>query len=77
MHTTSVSGNVSVNLHNVSVAQAINSIAEAGGYVVEQPRAGEFVVLECNQAGLDSANSGTELRTYKVQYSNAKFVGEI
>jgi len=35
LHTTSVSGNVSLNLHNVSVAQAINSIAEDGGYVVE------------------------------------------
>ena len=72
-----VSGNVSLNLYDVSVPQAIRTVAEAGGYTVEQPRTGEYVVLERAQAGLDSIRSGTQVRTYKVQYSNPKSVADI
>jgi len=72
-----VTGKISVNLFNVGVDQAIQTIAEAGGYAVEQPRPGEYVILERNQAGLEGARSGMRVRAYKVQYSNPKFVAEI
>ena len=72
-----VSGNVSVNLYNVTVAQAVQAIAEAGGYVVEQPRPGEYIIVERSQAGLDAARSGMLVKSYKVQYSNPKFVADI
>ena len=72
-----VSGNVSLNLYNISVAQAIQSVAEAGGYAVEQPRPGEYAVMDRAQAGQDVIHSGTQVRTYKVQYSNLKSVADI
>jgi type II secretory pathway component GspD/PulD (secretin) len=72
-----VAGNVSVNLYNVSVSQAVQSIAEAGGYVVEQPRPGDYIIVERGQAGLDAARSGMVVKSYKVQYSNPKFVADI
>ena len=72
-----VTGNVSVNLFDVSLADAIRSIADAGGYAVEQPRPNEFVIVERGQTTQDTVRAGTQLRTVKVQYSNAKFVAEI
>lgn len=72
-----VTGNVSVNLFDVPLADAIRSIADAGGYAVEQPRPGEFVIVERGQTTQDTVRAGTQLRTVKVQYSNAKFVAEI
>ena len=72
-----VAGNVSVNLYNVTVPQAVQSIAEAGGYVVEQPRPGDYIIVERGQAGLDAARSGMVVKSYKVQYSNPKFVADI
>ncbi len=72
-----VAGNVSLNLYDVSLAQAIQTVAEAGGYAVEQPRPREYVVMERAQAGLDAIHSGAQVRTYKVQYSNPKAVADI
>lgn len=72
-----ISGNISVSLYDVTVAEAIQSIAEAGGYAVEQPRPGEFLIMERKDEGLASVRGETLVRNYKVQYSNTKSIGEI
>lgn len=72
-----ISGKVSLSLYDVTVAGAIQSIAEAGGYAVEQPRPGEYLIMERKDAGLESARGDTRVRSYKVQYSNPKSVADI
>ncbi len=72
-----VNGTVSVNLYDVTLTQAIQIIAEAGGYVVEQPGPKEYIIVERSQAGQDGARSGMLVKTYRVQYSNSKFVSDI
>ena len=72
-----ISGKVSVSLYDVTVPEAIQSIAEAGGYAVEQPRPGEYLILERKDEGLASVRGETSVRSYKVQYSDPKSVAEI
>lgn len=71
-----ITGNVSVNLYNVSAEEAVRTVAEAAGYVAEQ-RGSSFLVVERKDAGLDGLSGNTILRTFKVQYSNPKTVAEI
>jgi type II secretory pathway component GspD/PulD (secretin) len=71
-----ITGNVSVNLYNVSAEDAVRTVAEAAGYVAEQ-RGSSFLVVERKDAGLDGLSGNTILRTFKVQYSNPKTVAEI
>ena len=72
-----VAGNVSLNLYDVSLRQALQAVAEAGGYAVEQQGPREYVVLDRSQAGLNSVGETTQVRTYKVQYSDPQAVGAI
>lgn len=72
-----VTGNVSVSLYDVTVPKAIQSIAEAGGYAVEHPRPGEYLITERKDAALESTRGDTRVRSYKVQYSNPRSVAEI
>jgi type II secretory pathway component GspD/PulD (secretin) len=62
-----VSGTVSVNLYNVTVKEAIQSVANAGGYWVEV-RNGDYVILPKDTAELPE--SSTQVKTLKVQYSD-------
>jgi type II secretory pathway component GspD/PulD (secretin) len=71
-----VMGNISVNLYDVTVQDAIYRIAEAGGYTVEY-RNGDYVVLERKDAGLDSPSSYVQMRTFNVNYSDPRQVAEI
>jgi type II secretory pathway component GspD/PulD (secretin) len=71
-----VGGLVSVNLYNITVKDAIYRVAQAGGYAVEL-RAGDYVILERKDVGLDHLDVMTQLRTFKVQYSDPKQVAEI
>ncbi len=71
-----VSGSVSVNLYEVSLDQAIRSIAEAAGFVAERRR-GSYMILKREDAGQESADGNTVIRTFKVQYSDPEAVSEI
>jgi type II secretory pathway component GspD/PulD (secretin) len=71
-----VTGVVSVNLYNVTVRQAIYRIAEAAGYAVEYRR-GDYIILDRKEAGLEQPGGLTQLRTFKVQYSDPNQVAEI
>ncbi|MCP4407753.1 MAG: type II secretion system protein GspD [Gammaproteobacteria bacterium] len=71
--TKGVEGEVSVNLYDVTVDQAIRSIADAAGYAVEF-RAGSYFVLKREDSGKYATSGITELRTLKVEYSNTDVV---
>lgn len=71
-----VTGSVSVNLHNVNTEEAVRTVAEAARYVAEL-RGDTFLVVERKDAGLDGLSGNTRLRTFKVQYSDAKTVAVI
>jgi hypothetical protein len=71
-----VTGNVSVNLYNVTADEAVRTVAEAAGYVAEL-RGDTFLVVERKDAGLDGLSGNTLLRTFKVQYSDPKTVAVI
>jgi type II secretory pathway component GspD/PulD (secretin) len=69
-----VAGNVSINLYDMTVRQAIEAIAEAGGYMVTE-RPGGFFVSDAKGTLKDT--SGMQVRTLKVRYADVKKVGEI
>ena len=71
-----VTGEVSINIFDVSLHDAILSVANAGGYAVEF-RNNSYFIINREESG-KYANSGlTELRTYKVRYSNTNDVEQI
>ena len=68
-----VDAEVSVNLFDVSLDEAIRSIAEATGYLAE--RQGRiYVILEREDAGEDSTRGNTVIRAFKVEYSEPDLV---
>ena len=71
-----VTGNVSVNLYNITVEEAIYRVAESAGFAVEF-RNGDFFVLDHKDAGLEHPEGLMKLRTFKVQYSDPKQVADI
>lgn len=72
-----VSGQVSVNLYDITVQDAIYRVAEAAGLNVEQRRNGDYVILKRSDIGLDHTDGLTQLRTFKVHYSDPKQVADI
>ncbi len=71
-----VEGTVSVNLYQVRVEQAIESIAEAAGFVVER-RAGTYFILKKEDVGKDTLSPDIQVRTLKVQYTDPETVAKI
>ena len=71
-----VQGTISVNLFNVSLRQAILSIADAAGYAVEY-RNGSYFVLKREESGKYAQSGLTELRAFKVEYSDTSVVEQI
>ena len=71
-----VTGNVSVNLYNITVDEAIYRVAAAAGFAVEL-RNGDYFILEHKEAGLEHPEGIMKLRTFKVQYSDPKQVADI
>jgi type II secretory pathway component GspD/PulD (secretin) len=71
-----VDGSVSVNLYNVTLDEAIRAIAAAAGYVVEL-RDRTYVVVSVEDAGKDALGGHTQIRTFKVQYTDPEVVAEL
>lgn len=71
-----VTGTVSINLYDVSLRQAILSIADAAGYAVEL-RNGSYFILKREESGKYARSGLTELRTFKVEYSDSDVVEQI
>jgi len=70
-----VTGNVSVSLYDLTVREAIEAIAEAGGYIVTA-RPGGFLISDPKTARTGGADT-LAVTSYKVRYTDAKKVGEI
>jgi type II secretory pathway component GspD/PulD (secretin) len=70
-----VSGNVSISLYDLTVRQAIEAIAEAGGYSVSE-RAGGFLISDPKTAQKDMS-SMQQVRALKVRYTDLRKAGEI
>jgi len=64
-----VEGRISINLYNVGLDQAIQSIADAAGYAVEQ-RHGSYFIVDRDDAGKYGLGGTTELRTFKLHYAS-------
>lgn len=71
-----VTGLVSVNLYDVTVKEAIYRVAEVAGYAVELHN-GDYVIVDRKEAGQEHPGGLTQLRTFKVQYSDPKQVADI
>jgi len=71
-----VQGNISVNLYDIEVDDAIQSIATSAGYAVER-RQGSYFIVARDEAGKSDAGGPTQLRTFKVQYSDPEVVAEV
>lgn len=70
-----VTGNVSISLYDLTVRQAIEAIAEAGGYTVTE-RHGGFLISDAKVAQKELAAS-MQVRAMKVRYTDIKKAGEI
>ncbi len=70
-----VTGPVTVNLYGVTVREAVYGVAQAAGYWVEI-RNGDYVILG-KETNLDHPGANTEIKTFKVQYSDTKQVADI
>lgn len=71
-----VQGEISVNLYEVSLEKAINTITAAAGFVVEYID-GSYFIKARDDVGKDHAGSVTELKTFRVQYSDTNQIAEI
>jgi type II secretory pathway component GspD/PulD (secretin) len=70
-----VEGVVTVNLYDVEVDEAIESIANAAGYIIER-RGGSYFVVEPDNAGQYGDSGFTIVRAFNVQYTDAALVEE-
>ncbi|MEM7280584.1 MAG: secretin N-terminal domain-containing protein [Pseudomonadota bacterium] len=68
-----VGGEVSFNLYDVPLDQAIQSIANAGGYAVER-RNGTYFIVSREEAGIYGDSDLTQVQTYKIQYADPALV---
>ncbi|MEQ1531412.1 MAG: secretin N-terminal domain-containing protein, partial [Methylococcales bacterium] len=71
-----VEGSVSVNLYNVSVQEAITSIATAAGFLVETKN-NQYIITKPTEAGKTFAGALKQIKTFKIQYSDAAKTAEI
>lgn len=71
-----VTGEVSVNLYDVTLDQAVRTVAAAAGYAVEHDEDTYFIVSR-EEAGKDIAGGLTAIRSFKIQYSDPELVAEI
>ena len=71
-----VEGEVSFNLYDVPLNQAIVSIANAAGYAVER-RNGTYFVVPREEAGDYGESDLTVVKTFKIQYADPAMVQEL
>jgi len=74
--TKDVTGPVSVHLFDVDFDTAVRAVAQASNYAVEV-RDGTYVILKSEEVGKDVPGAVTEIRSFKVQYTDAKITAGI
>jgi type II secretory pathway component GspD/PulD (secretin) len=73
---TGVEGNVSLNLYDVKLDEAIRSVARAGGYAVET-RGRTYFIIKPEDAGVRATSDITRVKTFRIQYSDPEQVKTI
>jgi type II secretory pathway component GspD/PulD (secretin) len=71
-----VEGRVSMSLFDVPAAEAVRAVAQAAGYAVDR-RDGAYLIVDFDDLGQDTARGATEVRSFKIQYSDPEKVREI
>ncbi len=71
-----VTGNVAVNLYDLTLRQAIHAIAEAGGFAVLE-RASGYLIFDPKTAPPGVPVGKMEVKSMKVQYSDPKLLADI
>lgn len=71
-----IGGDVSVNLYDVDLDQAVRTVAAAAGFAVEE-HDGTYFIVSREEAGKDIAGGLTQVRSFKVQYSDPNLVSEV
>jgi type II secretory pathway component GspD/PulD (secretin) len=71
-----IDARVSVNVYDMSVEDAIEAIADSAGLAVER-RNGNYFIVERNEVGRYNASGLTEVKAFKVQYSDTSQVETI
>jgi type II secretory pathway component GspD/PulD (secretin) len=71
-----VTGNISLNLYNVSIEQAVQSLADSGGFAMES-RGGNYYIVDRKDVSQDAAYGATAIKSFKVHYSNPKKASDV
>ncbi len=71
-----VSGDVSFNLYDVTLDEAIRAIAEIGGYAAEK-RGSSYFIIDRKDVGGHSTRGLTSVRTFEVQYADPATVESV
>lgn len=71
-----VTGDLSLNLYDVTLHEAIHIIASAAGLAVQQ-RKGSYIITTQADVGKSEKSGLTEVRAFKVQYSDVSAVENI
>lgn len=71
-----VQGQVSINLYDIDLHEAIRAVAIAAGFAVEKSGSTYFVVTR-DEAGKEIVGGLTKVKSYKVQYSEPEAVATI
>ncbi len=70
-----ITGAISLNLYDVTVDDAIKSIARAAGYLAEEKDGTYFIITPTESGKFNRGN--TQVKTFKVQYSDPRSVENI
>jgi protein transport protein HofQ len=73
---TGVEGNVSLNLYDVELDEAIRSVARAGGYAVEM-HGSTYFIIRPEDAGVRATSDITRVKTFRIHYSDTEQVKSI
>ncbi|MCB1742552.1 MAG: hypothetical protein KDK91_19410 [Gammaproteobacteria bacterium] len=71
-----VTGNISMNLYDVSVDEAIYTVARGAGYAVEHV-GNTYYVIAREEFGQEDGGSGRIVRTLRVQYTDTSLAEEV
>ena len=71
-----VDGELSVNLYDVRLDEAVRTISAAAGFAVEFVDNSYFIMTQ-EEAGKDMAGGMTSLKTFKAQYTDVNAIAEI
>ena len=71
-----VDGNLSLNLYDVPIEEALRAIANAAGFAVES-RDGTYFIVQPERVGLYNTSDLTRVQSFNIHYANAELLEEM